>query len=448
MKDNKNMREREIALYTIIDILNEKAYNNIILRKVLAENSHLSMVQRAFITELVNGTLRNMINIDYIISRFSKTPTDKMKPFILNNIRISVYQIMYMDRVPDSAACNEAVELAKKHGFGSLAGFVNGVLRNISRSKDGIKYPDRTSTEYLSVKYSYPMWIIEYWLKELSHETIEKICISNRVPPKVSACVNTLKTDKNGLKKALSADNVAMTDGVFKENALYLSKTRDITETEAFKNGLYHVMDESSMLAVDILAPEVGERVMDCCAAPGGKSMYCAYKMQNKGEIISSDIYEHKLELIRQSSARLGIDIINPVLADAAVFKAEYENKMDRVLADAPCSGFGLFRKKPDIKYNKTMSDIDALVKIQRDILANCQRYVKKGGTLVYSTCTISLKENAENVKWFCENFDFEPQDISKFLSFKSDTAKDGYIQVLPCDFNTDGFFIARFTKK
>ncbi len=435
------MKEREVALYAILDILNEKAYNNIVLRRTLAQNSHLSMVQRAFVTELVNGTLRNKINIDYIISLYSRTPVEKMKPVILNNLRISVYQIMYMDKVPDSAACNEAVELAKKRGFGTLAGFVNGVLRNIARNKNNIKYPDREKypIDYISVKYSYPLWLIEYWLKELDIDTIEKICLSNRVPPKVSACINTLKTDKDGLKKALAADNIAMTDGVFKENALYLSKTRDITETSAFSDGLYHVMDESS---------QKGDRVLDCCAAPGGKSFYCAYKMENEGEIISADIYEHKLELIRSGAERLGISIIKPVLSDAAVHNAEYDGKMDCVLADAPCSGFGLFRKKPDIKYNKTMEDVEALAKIQRDILGTCQAYVKQGGCLVYSTCTISLKENLENMRWFCREYGFKPDNIQKYLNFECKTAKDGYIQVLPCDFNTDGFFIARLVRE
>lgn len=444
------MKEREIALYAIIDILNEKAYNNIVLRKTLAKNSHLSLVQRAFITELVNGTLRNKINIDYIIGQYSKTPLDKMKPIIINNIRISVYQIMYMDKVPDSAACNEAVELTKKKGFGTLAGFVNGVLRNIARNKNNIKYPDKEKdpVNYISVRYSYPVWIIKYWQRELDTETIERICLSNRVPPKVSACINTLKTDMPSLKKALSEDNIAVTAGVFKENALYLSKTRDITQTAAFSAGLYHVMDESSMLAVDILAPKPGSSVMDCCAAPGGKSFYCAYKMQNKGSIVSADVYDHKLELIKQGVERLGIDIIEPVLSDAAVINDAYTGKMDCVLVDAPCSGFGLFRKKPDIKYNKTEEDIESLAKLQRDILSACQGYVKDGGCLVYSTCTISVKENLENVKWFCENFDFEPEDISKYLNFECETAKKGYIQVLPCDFNTDGFFIARFRKK
>ncbi|MBQ6554084.1 MAG: 16S rRNA (cytosine(967)-C(5))-methyltransferase RsmB, partial [Firmicutes bacterium] len=209
-----------------------------------------------------------------------------------------------------------------------------------------------------------------------------------------------------------------------------------------------HVMDESSMLAVDILAPKPGNSVMDCCAAPGGKSFYCAYKMQNKGSIVSADIYEHKLELIKQGVERLGIDIIKPVLSDAAVNNDAYTGKMDCVLVDAPCSGFGLFRKKPDIKYNKTEEDVESLAKLQRDILSACQSYVKDGGCLVYSTCTISIKENLENVKWFCENFDYEPEDITKYLNFECETAKDGYIQVLPCDFNTDGFFIARFRKK
>ena len=446
------MNEREIALYALIDILSEKAYNNIVLRKTLNKNNQLSKVQRGFITELVNGTLRSLIELDYIINQYSNTPAKKMKPIILNNLRMAVYQIMYMDRVPDSAACNEAVLLAKKKGFKNLSGFVNGVLRNIARNRDNIKYPDeeKSPVEYLAVKYSYPNWIIEYWLEELDYKTVKDMCIVNNKAPKVGACINTIKTDKEELKKTFAEDNVAVTNGYIGDNTLYISNTRDLAETTAYKKGLFHIMDESSMVAVKVLNPKSGDKVIDVCAAPGGKSFYCAYIMDNKGKIISRDVYEHKLELMKDGIKRLGIDIIETQIADAAVYNKDDSKTADCVIVDAPCSGLGLVRKKPDIKYNKTMEDIEALAEIQREILKASQDYVKIGGTLVYSTCTVSKKENLDNVKWFCDNYSFVLEDITEYLpgNVLSGTAEEGYIQILPSSYDTDGFFIARFKRK
>ncbi len=446
------MNERETAVYTLNDILSEKAYNNIALRRTFNKDTELSVVQRAFITELVNGTLRNLILLDYIINQFSKTKTEKMKPLILNILRTGVYQIMFMKKIPVSAACNEAVKLAKKKGFGQLSGFVNAVLRNIAINIDRIKYPNeaKDAAGFLSVKYSYPKWIIDYWNKSYSIDEIKKICISSSLPPKLCACINTLKCDRNILKAALADDNAVLCS-VQKEtenNAVYLTKSGDITKTTAYKNGLFHIMDESSMLAVKILAPKQGDTVIDVCAAPGGKSFYCAYLMNNKGKISSRDIYSHKKELIDAGAKRLGINIINTEIKDAETYYSEDEQSADCVLVDAPCSGLGLARKKPDIKYKKTMEDIIQLSAVQRNILKACCGYVKIGGALVYSTCTISEKENTENIKWFCSEFDFEPDDISRYLSFESETAKNGYIQILPNMFDTDGFFIARLIRK
>lgn len=446
------MKEREIALYAITDILSEKGYNNIVLRKTLNREKQLSIVQRGFITELVNGTLRNLINIDYIINLFSKTPTGKMKPLVLNTIRLAVYQIIYMDKVPDSAACNEAVAFIKKKGLAGLSGFVNGVLRNVARNKANIKYPDEKTdcVAYLSVKYSYPKWIIEYWLKEFDYDSVVKMCAENNLAPRVGICINTSKTTPDELKALLAEDNVAVTDGCISKDSLYISKTSDITQTKAYNRGLFHIMDESSMLAVKILNPQAGDTVMDVCAAPGGKSFYCGYLMQNKGKIVSGDVHEHKISLLQDGAQRLGLDIINPVLSDASEINESFINKADCLIADAPCSGLGLVKKKPDIKYNKTYDDILSLAKLQRDILKNAAVYVKPGGYLVYSTCTVSYKENVENIKWFLDNFDYKAVDITPLLPSKINcaTAKDGYLQILPGDFGTDGFFIAKFVRK
>ncbi len=441
--------ERELALYALTDIFNLQAYNNIVLRKLLNEHSEMTAVQKAFVTELVNGTLRNVITIDYVIDSFSKTKTKKMKPFILNNLRVGVYQLLYTDKIPESAACNEAVKLAKKHGFSSLSGFVNGVLRNIARNKDNITFPDKNKdkVKYLSVKYSYCEDIIKYWLETLPFEKVENLCISGSSVPSVSIAVNTIKTTVEKLKTDLEADGMEVSYGKLNKNSLTIKKTSDLTHSKAYIDGLFHVMDESSALAVNVLDPTENSSVLDVCAAPGGKSLACAYKMNGKGSITSRDLYPHKLELISATAERLGIDILKPEQADA--LENSDEEKYDYVIVDAPCSGLGLVRKKPDIKYNKTKDDITALAKIQRDILTASQKSVKKGGFLLYSTCTVSAEENEKNAKWFAESFDFELIDISTYLPEKyKDEGKGGIVQILTGTDGADGFFISKFRRK
>lgn len=441
------MNEREIAVFAIIDIIQENAYNNIILRKTLGANDSLNTVQKAFITQLVNGTLRNMIHLDYIINQFSKTPVKKMKPLILNTLRVGVYQIIYMDKIPDSAVCNEAVKIAKSHGFKTLSGFVNGVLRNIARNRDNIKYPNENSKEFLAVKYSYPQWIIDYWLEDHSFLEVKNMCIANNKPPKVTICVNTNKISREELCKILKSEGIEVDENTNLKNSLYISKTNNISKTKSYNLGLYHIMDESSMLAVSVLAPKEDSTVVDVCAAPGGKSFCCGYLMNNKGEIISRDVYEHKVQLISEGAERLGLSIIKPQIKDAL---EKDSVKADYVIVDAPCSGLGLVRKKPDIKYNKSLDDIEQLCKIQREILSNAQTMVKDNGVILYSTCTISHKENIDNVKWFCNEFDFELEPINSDALQGQDfeTSDKGYMEITPDKMNSDGFFIARMRKK
>lgn len=446
------INEREICVYVIMDIFNEGAYNNIILRNTLKKYNTLTRTQKSFITEVVNGTLRNLIYIDYIIDSFSKIKTSKMKPFILSNLRVSIYQIKFMDKVPNSAVCDEAVKLAKKKGFQNLSGFVNGILRNVIRNIDNIVYPNKETNfiNYISIKYSYPKWILDYWLESFNKEEVEDICNASNIPPKICACVNFLKTNKNEIKSILNNENIEIEDGNFNEKAIYLYKSSNITDLKSFKDGLFHIMDESSMLVGDILSPEENSIVYDICAAPGGKSFYISELLNNTGQVKAFDIYDHKLELIKKSADRLGLSNIIYEINDATVHDYEKENKADYVLIDAPCSGLGLLRKKPDIKYTKTKDDIDNLVKLQREILSACYNYVKIGGVLVYSTCTISNKENLLNIKWFLENYNYELDSITPYLkNYKYlETADKGYVQFLPNKHNTDGFFIARMIRK
>ena len=267
---------REVACEGLYRIFEEQSFNNVVLKSLLKQNGAMPKNDRAFVTEIVNGTLRNIYYIDYVINQFSKTKTEKMKPWLLAVIRSGVYQIIFMDKVPNSAACNEAVKLAKLRGYGKLSGFVNGVLRNISRNIDDIKLPNIGTPEYLSVKYSHPLWLIKMWLHEYDYEFVEKLCESNNKAPDVTIAVNTLKTDKESLKKELEKSGIVVEYGKYYENVLHIKKTADISSLEAFKNGLFHIQDESSVTAVNVLSPKKGEKILDVCAAPGGKSLLCA----------------------------------------------------------------------------------------------------------------------------------------------------------------------------
>lgn len=444
---------REVAAEALLEIMKEEAYNNIVLKRILRRNGAMSTQDKAFVTEIVNGTLRNIIYIDYIINKISNVKTEKMKPWVASVLRTGVYQLKFMDKTPNSAVCNESVKLVKEKGFGSLSGFVNGVLRNVIRKEKEIALPKEIERpdEYLSVLYSYPLWILRMWLSVYSYEFVKELCIKNNTSPDVTIVCNSLKISKQALKENMEKNGVVVKDGFYYKNALHISRTSDITSLDLFKLGLFHVQDESSMLAVQVLDPKPGEKILDLCAAPGGKSILAAEIMKNKGEIIARDIYEHKLSLMEETAQRLDITIIKTQQKDATILDEESKNYFDRVLVDAPCSGLGLIRKKPDIKLRKSRMEIDVLCQIQKKILHSAAEYVKIGGIVVYSTCTICKKENEKNVEWFLEQHEnFKLEDSSTYLpSVKRGTEKEtGGIQLFPHIHNTDGFFIARFKRE
>lgn len=440
---------REIAAEALMEIMTEEAYNNMTLRRLLRQNGAMPRQDRAFVTEVVNGTLRNLIYIDHVLNTFSKTKTEKMKPWLLAVMRSAVYQMYFMD-VPDSAACNEAVKLAGVRGYASLKGFVNGVLRTAAKKKNEIPMPERGTAEYLSVAYSHPLWLVRMWVAYYGYEEAEKICLFDNEAPDVTIRVNTLKTNKEELKEMLEQTGVEVRNGSVSENALHLTKTADLSRLEAFRKGYFHVQDESSQLAVKVLDPKKGESIMDMCAAPGGKSFTTAETMEDTGRLLSCDIYEHKIELMEDGAERLGISVMDCKVKDAAEAE-DTKEQFDRVLVDAPCSGLGLMRKKPDIRLKKDGNEIDSLTGIQREILENAAGYVKKGGVLVYSTCTLCRKENEKNLEWFLKNHpEFEAEDITSFLpaDWQAETAEKGYITLLPHKTGTDGFFISRMRRK
>lgn len=403
---------RKLALVILTDILEKGKYNNIALNNALA-GSNLSTPEKAFVTDLVNGTLRNLINLDFIINKFSKIPTGKMDSAVLNVLRLSAYQIFHTNTKPH-ALCNEGVNLIKTTKYKSAAPFVNGILRNILRSREKISYPQ--GLVGLSAKYSLPMWIAEYLSSFLEYGEVEAFAKGSLEIPRLAICINTLKTTPEDLKKLLKNEGAVLEGN-------YLSKTAHIGSLSCFKEGLFHVMGNSAIDAVKALNLHPNAIVYDICAAPGGKSFYAACLMENKGSIISADIRDSRIKLIEEGAKRLGISIIRTLKADALKGGLP-ENSADFCIADVPCSGLGTLAKKPDIKYTKSMDDIKAMAELQKKILNTASDYPKKGGYLMYSTCTVSIEENQNNTRWFAKNYPYAL--MSEKLTMPSSEA-DGF---------------------
>ncbi|SHK02156.1 16S rRNA (cytosine967-C5)-methyltransferase [Geosporobacter subterraneus DSM 17957] len=443
----ETVNARRIALDVLVDIEKNNAFSNIALQRAM-KNREIEDRDRRFVTELVYGVIENKIYLDYIINRLSKVKHSKIKVEVLNLLRMALYQIIFLDRIPSAAAVNESVKIVKKIEFGA-AGYVNGLLRNFLRRREELKL-DRQNmdvSEYLSIRYSHPKWLVEKWLKDFGEDFTEGLLGGNNERPSLTVRVNTLRTNKRDLIKILSAQGLEITEGKYSPEALYISNATNIEKLKAFQEGLFQIQDESSMLVAHVVNPEPGDFVMDLCAAPGGKTTHMAQLMKNQGRIIAWDIYDHKIKLIRDTARRLGISIIDTQCNDARELKQEYLGKADRVLVDAPCSGLGIIRKKPEIKYNKNLEDISKIVSIQVDILKNGARYVKKSGFLVYSTCTIEKKENIGVMEQFLkENEDFELVNINENLpaALRSDSK---HLQLYPHIHGIDGFFICKFRR-
>ena len=410
---------RDIVLSILLDIEGNNTFSNIAITKALKKHQFEAKKDRAFITRLAQGITESKIKLDYIIDSFSKTPSEKCKPLIRALLRMGVYQIMYMDAVPDSAVCNEAVKLAKKHNFGSLSGFVNGVLRAVARNKDNIAMPDKANiSEYLSVNYSMPEWLCKKIMDDYG-EKGEKIIAASFDERKTALRVNTLKITREKLKEYIKEENIkrrnnsevdsvidiVMEDGIYDENALLVSGYDFIRNMPGYRQGLFFIQDESSMCAIKAAGIKPYQTVVDVCAAPGGKTLNAACYMEGKGKIYSRDISDEKLILVEENVERLGIqDIVSIEKWDAKRVDEKLVRKADVVIADLPCSGLGIMGRKNDIKYRIKQEQIDELIRLQRDILSSVKQYVKKGGVLLYSTCTINPQENKENTKWFLEN--------------------------------------------
>lgn len=431
-----NTNTRELVLDILVEVNEKNQYSHLVIRSVLDKYQYLDKSERAFITRLSEGTLEHMLELDFIINAFSKVKVKKMKPLIRNLMRMSVYQIKYMDSIPDSAVCNEAVKLAKKRGFGQLSGFVNGVLRNVARNIADVKYPDAKTEPlaYLEIVYSMPSWIVTQWYNAYGFDKTESLLKEFQKDRPITIRCNRTKVSPDELRAHLEAEGVTVKPVEKLDYAFAISGYDHLNALNSFENGEFYVQDISSMMVAETAQPKEGDYVIDVCAAPGGKATHMAELLNGTGMVEARDVSDYKVFFIEENINRNKLTNMKAVCQDATVFDKASVDKADVLVCDLPCSGLGVMGKKNDIRYKMTQEKQQELVALQRDILATVHRYVKAGGTLIYSTCTIHQGENEENVAWIQKNY---PE-------FELISAE----QMLPGEDWNDGFFIAKFKRR
>ena len=440
------MDAREVALLTLHICERQGGWSDAVLKKQLAQ-AGLDRRDAALATQICFGVQQNRLLLDYYLSRFSNVPLKRMESKVVQALRVGLYQMLFLSRVPHSAAVNSAVELTRIHCKNPrAAGLVNAVLRNLERSMDRLPVIDSSdSAAYLSTLYSHPKWLVEEWIARLGEEQAARLLAADNTPIPVIAQVNTCRVSTTALLSDLSDAGVDVQLHPWLKDCLILRDTGDIEGLDAFSQGFFYIQDAASRLAVLAVDVQPGMRVLDACAAPGGKSFALAIAMQDRGELISCDLHPHKKKLMQAGATRLGLSCMSPQTADATVFRPEWEGAFDLVLADVPCSGLGVIRKKPDIRY-KDPEPLAGLPQVQTRILDNLSRYVKPGGVLIYSTCTLRSAENEDIVRAFLGGrADFSAEGFA--LPGPVGEAEDGMVTLWPHLHGTDGFFIAKLRR-
>ncbi|MFS3928975.1 MULTISPECIES: 16S rRNA (cytosine(967)-C(5))-methyltransferase RsmB [Bacillaceae] len=439
---------RDIALDILLSIEKNQAFSNLLLNKSIQKYG-IQGKDAGLLTEIVYGTIQRRDTLDYGLAPFL-AKAKKLQPWVRVLLRLSLYQMLYLDRVPDRAVIHEAVEIAKQRGHKGIASMVNGVLRNVQRngvpSVEEIKDP----IERLAIETSHPLWLVKRWVEQYGLDKTREICLANLMSPKQTLRVNTARFTISEVIAQLEQEGISVESGGLVKEALEVQRG-NAAYTDAFRNGMFTVQDESSMLVAHALGAEQGETILDSCAAPGGKSTHIGEKLNNTGQVISLDIHDHKVKLISEQAERLQLTNISPTVQDSRKVAERFEEEtFDRILVDAPCSGFGVMRRKPDLKYVKTERDVQQLSKIQLDILSAVAPLLKKGGTLVYSTCTIDRDENGDVVDAFLDNhpeFMVDSTLAERMPEKIKQNVKHGQIQLLPSE-ESDGFYIACLQKK
>lgn len=456
MKEGRNKGQdaqkadvRSLSLDIIIEVLEKDVHMDTAMRQAMEGQLSLDKRDRSFMNRLVRGTLERVIEMDYRINLYASVKTAKMKPLIRNLLRMSAYQICYMEQVPDSAACNEAVKLVNKRKFHNLSGFVNGVLRKMSREKESVSFPKKEDgfVRYASVRYSMPEWIVRMWREQYGEEKTETMLsyFLASLPLTVRYSGENASLWEKELQKA----------GILYEKsrglpyAYRLSKIDTVALVPGYEDGQFTVQDESSMLVAETAGIRPGMRIIDVCAAPGGKSMHAAALAGESGSVSARDLTDYKVQKIIENAKRMKIHNMQARVQDACELAEEDRESADVVLADVPCSGLGVIGKKCDIKYHAALESLQELSCLQRKIVANAVSYVKKGGFFVYSTCTVHPGENEEQVEWMLQNFPLRLEAFTEKLPeiFHGAVEKEGCLQLLPGVCGTDGFFIAKFVK-
>lgn len=434
------MSARTTALSALIACRKQGAWADGVLKEYIARD-RLDQRDAALCSRLCYGVLQNRILLDYHIRNLLTGDMKKLQPIVLDILRLGLYQILMMDKIPVSAAVNEAVEQGKRYANRSAAGLINGVLRRASREKDSLVPP-----EDLSIRYSHPMELVALLEDSVGKDGIEALLASHNEPAQTTIQVNTLITDDNAVLNALKDVVACVEPHPWLSHAYVISGFGNLEQIPLFRNGGFFVQDPAARLAVDAAGLQPGMQVLDGCSAPGGKSFAAALVMKNQGHIYSCDIHPHKIELLRKGAERLHITVMQPMLQDASQPVPQWENAMDAVIADVPCSGLGVIRKKPDIRY-KNLDELAKLPEVQKRILDRLSSYVKPGGVLLYSTCTILRRENEDVIRWFLET---HPQFTTESFATPEELPgqSNGMMTLLPSIHKTDGFFICKLRKK
>lgn len=441
---------RALAVKVLSAVEQDGAYSNLELNRRLKE-AELSPADAGLATELVYGTIARLNTLDYFLERFVAKGMAKLQPWVRSLLRISVYQMLYLDRIPEHAVVSEAVNLAKKLGHQGISGMVNGVLRNMIRNRDELRIPnDLPAAERIALEHSHPLWMVKRWIGQYGEETAEAICKANNEPPAVSVRVNTTMTTREKLMHEMESTGAVVEPSRLSPDGILVRSGGNMALTSWYRDGLFSVQDESSMLVAEAVAPEEDQIVLDCCAAPGGKTAHMAEKMQDRGRIIANDVHAHKRQLIMDQADRLGLSCIDAVTGDALDLDERYPHaSFDRILLDAPCSGLGVIRRKPDVKWTKSPEDIEDISGLQRELLDRVAPLLKPGGVLVYSTCTIEPAENELMVADFLKRHpEYQAVDSAwNGTEMEKWNPVNGGVQILPQYAHSDGFFIARLTR-
>lgn len=427
---------RELAIKILYKIEEDNGYSNLVLDENLQkEREKLTAKDIGLISEIVYGTISWKLTIDTILQKYSNIKINKISKWVKLILRTGIYQIVFLDKIPKSAAVNESVNLCKKYGYKSV-GFVNAILRKVDKSDYEELKNIKDKNERISKMYSMPEWIVEKLVNQYGVSKTEEICINSNLRPTITIRVNTIKNTIEELKQKLDEVKI-LWDQAEIPNFLHLKNIRNVSNLDLFKKGFFTIQDEGAGKIGLVLDPKQEETVLDACSAPGGKTTHLAELMENKGKILAWDIHSHRVDLVEENAKRLGINIIEAIKKDACKYDSKYENKFDKILLDVPCMGLGVCKRKPDIKWQKSEEEISEITKVQQNILQVCSKYLKRGGELVYSTCSI-LKEENEDI-------------IEKFLEEERSGTKTHFelickTNILP-NSQTDGFFICKIKK-